>query len=237
MIADLMPGGVASVEAFDDAQLCVLFPAEEAVISRAMDERRREFTTARWCAREALARLGYPPVPVLPGARGAPVWPVGVVGSITHCAGYRAAAVARTSAMATLGVDAEPNAPLPPGVLETVAVDEELEWVAELLRDDPSVRWDRVLFSAKESVYKAWFPLARRWLDFRDTSIMIDPTEGRFHAGLLSDGPVLRDRGRVRGFSGRWLVRRQLLVTAIAMPAAAVRDVGATDDFSGASST
>nr|WP_245651785.1 hypothetical protein [Streptosporangium amethystogenes] len=108
---------------------------------------RREFTTARWCARDALGHLGYPPMPVLPGAKGAPVWPPGVVGSITHCAGYRAAAVARSGDVATLGIDAEPNKPLPSGILEVITVDEELRRVTDLLRRDPSVRWDRLLFS------------------------------------------------------------------------------------------
>ncbi|MER5628035.1 4'-phosphopantetheinyl transferase superfamily protein [Streptosporangium sp. NPDC002544] len=222
MIEALLPGEIMSSEAFDDSRPCALFLAEEAVIGGAVEKRRREFTTARWCAREALRRLGYPLVPVVPGVKGAPVWPPGVVGSITHCAGYRAAAVARSSDITTLGIDAEPNKPLPSGILEAITVDEELRWVTDLLRRDSSVRWDRLLFSAKESVYKAWFPLAPRReprLDFSEASITFDPVRGGFQARLLGEGPRLSDGGEVKEFSGRWLVGRGLVVTAIAVVA------------------
>src|SRR5262245_28830029 len=97
MIDELVPGAVTAVEAFVDPPDATLFPEEEAVVRAAVDKRRREFTTARVCARAALAKLGYPPIPILPGKRGAPTWPDGVVGSMTHCAGYRAAAVARAT--------------------------------------------------------------------------------------------------------------------------------------------
>ena len=70
----------------------------------------------------ASARLGVPPAPILPGERGAPQWPAGYAGSITHCAGYRAAAVARTREMLTIGVDAEPHDVLPDGVLDHVSL-------------------------------------------------------------------------------------------------------------------
>ncbi|GAA0854234.1 4'-phosphopantetheinyl transferase [Streptosporangium amethystogenes subsp. fukuiense] len=223
MIEALLPCGIISSEAFDDSRPCALFLAEEAVISGAVEKRRREFTTARWCARDALGHLGYPPVPVLPGAKGAPVWPSGVVGSITHCAGYRAAAVARSGDVATLGIDAEPNKPLPSGILEVITVDEELRRVTDLLRRDPSVRWDRLLFSAKESVYKAWFPLAplrEPRLDFTEASITFDPVWGGFQARLLGEGPRLSDGVELTEFSGRWLVGRGLVITAVAVVAA-----------------
>ncbi|WP_306332212.1 4'-phosphopantetheinyl transferase [Streptomyces sp. KL109B] len=68
---------------------------EEALIARAVPKRRNEFTTVRACAHDALAGLGLAPVPLLPDERGAPGWPPGVVGSMTHCPGYGAAAVPR----------------------------------------------------------------------------------------------------------------------------------------------
>ncbi len=222
MIENLLSGEIMSAEAFDDSRPCTLFPAEEAAITGAAEKRRREFATGRRCARDALSRLGYPPVPVVPGAKGAPIWPDGVVGSITHCAGYRAAAVARSSAIITLGIDAEPNKPLPPRVLGAITVDEEVRRVTDLLRRDPSARWDRLLFSAKESVYKAWFllePLRAPRLDFTAVSISFDPDEGGFRARLLVEGPRLCDGSELREFSGRWLMRRGLLMTATAVAA------------------
>jgi 4'-phosphopantetheinyl transferase EntD len=76
------------------------------------------------------------------------------------------------------------------------------------------VAWGRVLFSAKESVYKAWFPLTRRWLGFEEACVSIDPADGSFTARLLVDGPVLGGR-RLDVFAGSWLVRDGLIVTAV----------------------
>ncbi|WP_433393227.1 4'-phosphopantetheinyl transferase family protein [Micromonospora sp. KLBMP9576] len=174
----------------------------------------------RHCARRALATLGLPAVPILSGQRGAPLWPDGVVGSMTHCAGYRAAVLGRRTAFVTLGVDAEPHAPLPDGVLDAIALPAERERLARLAAAQPAVCWDRLLFSAKESVYKAWFPLTRRWLDFSEADIVVDPAAGLFHATLLVPGPVL-DGTRLGAFTGRYRVDRGLVVTAIGVPAPA----------------
>ena len=213
MIEKILPPEVASEEAYDDLADVTLFPEEEAVIARSVDKRRREFATARACARRAMATLGLPPVPVLPGERGAPAWPPGVVGSMTHCDGYRAAAVALEEKVRTVGVDAEPNGPLPDGVLEAIALPAEIEWL-ERVGDSYGVCWDRLLFSAKESVYKAWFPLTRRWLDFEEAVVTPDPAEGTFAARLLVPGPVVEGR-TLTGFAGRWMVDRGLVATAI----------------------
>jgi 4'-phosphopantetheinyl transferase EntD len=218
MIGDILPPEVAVAEEFGDVPDVVLFPEEEAVIVRAVDKRRREFTTARACARAALAKLGQPPVPILPGERGAPGWPDGVVGSITHCAGYRACAVARSDEVRTVGLDAEPHDKLPDGVLEAVTSEPERAMLAALAAARPQVCWDRMLFCVKESVYKAWFPLTRRWLGFEDASVDIDPAAGTFAARLLVEGPVVNGE-TLTGFEGRWLVSNGLILTAIAIPA------------------
>jgi 4'-phosphopantetheinyl transferase EntD len=217
VIEAILPSAVTAVEAREDPADVVLFPAEEAAVGQAVEKRRREFTTARACAREAFSRLGLPPSAVTNGARGEPRWPAGVVGSITHCDGYRACAIARSSEMMSIGIDAEPHAALPDGVLSDIAGSEELSWLGDRRREAPEVHWDRLLFSAKESVYKAWFPLARRWLGFEDAIVTLDACAETFTARLLVPGPPL-DGGRLTGFSGRWLVRDGLVLTAIALP-------------------
>jgi 4'-phosphopantetheinyl transferase EntD len=220
VIADILPAEVAAQEAFGDLAPIELFPVEEAVIANAVDKRRREFTTARACARAALARLGLPPVPILPGLRGAPQWPAGVVGSITHCAGYRAAAVAHDRDIVTIGLDAEPHDTLPHGVLGAVASPAEQARVATLAAAEPGLCWDRLLFCAKETVYKAWFPLTLRWLGFEDAIVDFDPAGRAFTARLLVDGPVVNGAA-LCGFTGRWLVSDGLIVTSIVIPAGA----------------
>jgi len=218
VIEEILPAGVQVVEAFTDAPGLTLFPEEEAVIARAVEKRRREFTTTRCCARSALAGLGLPAVPILPGLRGAPIWPPGVVGSMTHCLGYRAAAVARATQVTAIGLDAEPNEPLPEGVLPVIADEGEQAWVARLTAQRPQFSWDRILFSAKESVYKAWFPLTSRWLDFTEARLTLDPDQGTFAADLLVPGPTTAEGRELTGFEGRWLVGRDLVMTAITVP-------------------
>jgi 4'-phosphopantetheinyl transferase EntD len=217
LITELLPDSAVAVEAFDDAAPAPLFPAEDDLIRRAVDRRRREFATGRRCAREALGKLGLRPVPLLPGVGGAPLWPAGVVGSITHCAGYRGAAVARATTVATLGIDAEPNEPLPDGVLDTIANDAEREMVAGLLAAHPGVRWDRLLFSAKESAYKAWFPVAGTWLDFADVAVAFDPEDNAFQA-RFPGRKLMFPSAVVSCLPGRVGVGRGLVLTAVAMP-------------------
>lgn len=203
-------------EAFGDPAEAALLPAEREYVVRAVEKRRREFTTARWCARRALARLGLPPVAIPRGERGAPVWPAGVVGSMTHCDGYRAAALARSGDVISIGVDAEPHAPLPDGVLETVTLPEERRLLADVTASDPTVCWDRLLFCAKEATYKTWFPLTRRWLGFDEASVSLDPVAGTFVARLLVPGPVVGGE-KVDSFPGRWLVDDGLIAAAIVL--------------------
>jgi 4'-phosphopantetheinyl transferase EntD len=219
MIETILPSAVIAVEAREDVTDIVLFPAVEASVGQAVEKRRREFTTARACAREAFSRLGLPPSAVTNGARGEPRWPAGVVGSITHCEGYRACAIARSTEMASIGIDAEPHAALPEGLLSDIAGIQELSWLQDRRQDQPGVHWDRLLFSAKESVYKAWFPVAKQWLGFEDVLVTVDASAKTFIARLLVSGPLVEGR-RLTSFSGRWLIRDGVVLTAIALPAA-----------------
>lgn len=217
MIERILPTGVACAEAFADAPEIAIFPQEAAIVANAVEKRRREFTTGRNCALRAVSSLGVTPSPILPGEGGAPRWPAGVVGSITHCAGYRTAAAALVSRMRTIGVDAEPNEELPNGVLDVVSTPVERARIRALAAQEPQVSWDRLLFSAKESVYKAWFPLTRRWLGFEDADISVK-AGGTFEARLLVPGPRIGDTP-LTDFNGRWLVFNGLIVTAVAVPA------------------
>jgi 4'-phosphopantetheinyl transferase EntD len=207
MIETLVPAS-ASAEMFSDAPESTMFSAEAAAIVGAVAERRREFGTVRYCARKALRQLGVPPVPILPGANRAPRWPAGVVGSMTHCAGYRAAVVARSSKLGGVGIDAEPHAALPASTLDFVLRDEERPRLVARTDAHPSLHWDRIAFCAKEAVYKAWFPLTRRWLDFPDVSVTVH-LDGTFHARLRVPAPPALHR-----FSGKWVVGRGLVVAA-----------------------
>jgi 4'-phosphopantetheinyl transferase EntD len=215
LLSPLLPQHAETAEEFEDPEGVFLFPEERAVIANAVDKRRREFTTARHCARRALTALGRPAGPLIPGQRGTPGWPDGVVGSMTHCDGYRAAAVAHRADIASLGIDAEPHAPLPERVLDAIALPEEQRHLAQLARRCPSVHWGRLLFSAKESVYKTWFPLTNQWLGFHEAELRIDPHSRTFQARLLRHGRDAEGR-QLHAFHGGWQILRGLILTAIA---------------------
>jgi 4'-phosphopantetheinyl transferase EntD len=204
LIATLVPAS-ASAELFSDVPESTMYSDEAAAVAGAGVERRREFGTVRWCARTALRQLGVSAVPILPDRDRAPRWPVGIVGSMTHCAGYRAAVVARSGELRGIGIDAEPHAPLPPDVLDLVLRDEERARLVALADADPGTHWDRLVFCAKEAVYKAWFPLTGQWLDFEDVSVTVQPG-GTFEA-------------RLRGaeLSGRWKIERGLVLAATSL--------------------
>ncbi len=145
------------------------------------------------------ARGSIPPEtasqPVLRGARGEPLFPDGVVGSITHSRGLVAVAAASLGdGILTVGIDVHPARRLPPGVAALVATPRELEAVP------PTRRWiaPTVIFSAKESVFKAWYPLSGHWLEYGDIEIRLK--EGTFEfsvpaAAAVGTGSWWRSRG------------------------------------------
>jgi 4'-phosphopantetheinyl transferase EntD len=210
MIETLVPPEVSAVDRRGDNEEAAPFPEEHDLVEGAVAARRGEFATARACARLALQRIGVPPGPILRGPKHEPLWPSGVVGSITHCAGYRAAAVARADHVLTIGIDAEPHAAIEARVAARVTDAGERAWIAVA---PAGIHWDRLIFSAKESVYKAWFPLTRRWLGFDEAHVEIDPEAGVFEARLLIEPPA----GVPAVFRGRYLAANGLVITAIAV--------------------
>ncbi|OBG53928.1 4'-phosphopantetheinyl transferase [Mycobacterium sp. E735] len=221
LVSSVLPDAreLAYSELYSDPPDLAPLPEEEPLIAKSVAKRRNEFITVRHCARVAMGELGLPPVPILKGDKGEPCWPDGVVGSLTHCTGYRGAVVGRTEAVRSLGIDAEPHDVLPDGVLNAISLPEERHEMAAL---PAGLHWDRILFCAKEATYKAWFPLTERWLGFEDAHIVfdLDPpdggTTGVFVSKILIDGQAL-DGPPLTALRGRWSVERGLVLTAIVL--------------------
>jgi 4'-phosphopantetheinyl transferase EntD len=226
VIDEILPASVASAWTTEAWVEVPLYVEETLALGRAVDKRRREFVTGRACARQALARLGFRPRSVPSGRRGEPLWPHGVVGSITHCRGYVACAVASREILAAIGIDAEPHAALGEEILPEIVTPAENRRLTELRAASVDIHWDRVWFSAKEAVYKAWFPLTRRWLGFHDVELTVDGADGRFEAQLRVPGARKTGESTSR-LSGRWLVRDGLTLTAVVVPRASAHDLSA----------
>ena len=197
-----------------------LLTEEEAAVSKAVERRRREFATGRACARIALEALepgchGRRAIPV--GPAGEPRWPAGIVGSITHCHGYRACAVAHQSDVLALGIDAEPNEPISERVLAAVACEDERAMVHGIAAERPNVSWDRLLFSAKESVYKTWYSLTGCRMGFGGATIGIEPDAQSFAVRLLIPGGPVLGQAEPPVLAGRWALDRGIVVTGVSI--------------------
>jgi enterobactin synthetase component D / holo-[acyl-carrier protein] synthase len=153
-----------------------LFPEESRVIGSAVQSRREQFSAGRWLARRAWQELGQASVPLLNDEQRVPIWPAGIVGTITHTQIWCAVAVARSADVAGLGADVEPATALEVGLWERVCRPEERDFLqgqapplAGLLA--------KAVFSAKESIYKALYPKVRSFLDFQAMRIELLPSD------------------------------------------------------------
>ena len=219
LLSGVLPGvnSLAAAEMYTDPPELAPLPEEEPLIAKSVAKRRNEFITVRYCARQALVDLGMQPVPILKGDKGEPCWPDGVVGSLTHCEGFRGAVVGRSVEVRSVGIDAEPHGVLPKGVLDAISLPAERTELGAL---PAGMHWDRILFCAKEATYKAWFPVTKRWLGFEDAHIVFDVDEGGASGGFESR--ILIDAAALSGpplttMRGRWSVRDGLALTAIVL--------------------
>jgi 4'-phosphopantetheinyl transferase EntD len=197
-----------------DADLDVLLPEEAAEIERAVDKRRLEYTAGRQLARQLLPRLGVDaPWPLLRGTHGAPRWPAGIVGTISHTKTLAAVAVARTDAVRSIGLDLESGAPLKSGLWHMVCTEHELRWLSALPAGAAGLH-AKAVFSAKEAVYKTQYPVTGALLAFDAVDIDIDldgecfTATFRVQAGPITAGTRLH---------GRLSFGRDLIAAAITM--------------------
>ncbi len=215
----LLPPSVYARTRSADADPDLLYPAEYHFVTGAVARRQREFAAVRDCARRALEALGVTPCAIPRGPRGEPGWPAGVVGSMTHCEGMYMAAVASDREIHALGIDAESRAPLPEGVLRLVSAPEERSMLTELAADEPGVPWERLLFSAKEAVYKAWYPVTRSWLGFDQATVSFSPESGSFTVRLHASPDQVRAMTKGLPLTGRYVLTDKHLLTAVCVPA------------------
>jgi 4'-phosphopantetheinyl transferase EntD len=218
MLDRLFPAGVHTVTATPSAERLPspppppLLPEEEPCIRRAVEKRRREFAAGRACARQALEACGIRNYPLLIGPDRAPVWPRGIVGSITHCEGFVGAAVARKGVIRGIGVDAERAEPLERELVRLVCTPREREWI-DVVPPPLYTNWPKLLFSAKEAAYKCLAPLCERPLGFHDLEIVVHPSARRFAIRFHGDAPLPRTERPV--LEGRFATSRQHVFTGV----------------------
>ena len=142
-----------------------LLSEESAAFAKSILKRRQASGAARTVARELLERLGCAQKALPKSISGAPIWPDGFIGSLAHDSRVAIATVGKRCDVRALGIDIEPAELLPHDLLDIVATPREREKIA----DDPC--GGRLLFAAKEAVYKAVNPIDHTFLGHHDIEI------------------------------------------------------------------
>ena len=155
-----------------------LHPAEENYFSQLSSVSRKEhYRSGRICAGEVLSKLGTIGQPVLrdPQTR-EPLWPEGISGAITHSGNWAAAAAGKTSDVSGIGIDLEDlERQVDSRISRHVCIPEEQKWLQEC-GEDFLEQYLKIIFSAKESIFKAFFPYSRTYLHFHDARILMEQT-------------------------------------------------------------
>lgn len=190
-----------------------LMPEENQAMSRATPKRYREFTAGRVASRHAMLALGLPKLPVPISENRAPLWPDGVTGSITHCDTCCIAATAPANQIAALGIDVEICLPLPADLIETVCTASEMAWLSQQSTDLQGLL-ARLIFSAKESVYKCQYPFTARLIGFDAIEIGLDFDRQTFTAEFIKSVRPFNAGDRLLG---RFAMAEDLILTSVTL--------------------
>ena len=207
MLHALLPGCVALRSGAIAAHADPIWPDEAARVARAADGRRAEFAAGRSLARHALAALGAPACALPSGPGGAPVWPAGYLGSITHSRDHAAAAVARQTDLRALGIDLETGLRFKPGMERLVLLPAEIE---TLPTQAGRALAATLRFCAKEAFYKMQYPLTGQRLGFHDARADLGD-DGTVRLTLL---PAVAGWPAGQIFTGRTAVRDDWVAAA-----------------------
>ena len=192
-----------------------LLSEEHAVAeSFGSQKRRDEFKLGRICAHRALSRFGLESEPILrnPETR-EPCWPDSVWGSITHSAGFAAVAVGLKKEIKGVGIDLESfSRSVDFKIRRHVCVDSELEWL-ESLPTKRANRALRIIFSAKESIFKCIYPGTKTYLTFKDAAVSVNETEKNFSFIIFKSFPGIIQHGFPH--HGRYSEMGKMLLTSV----------------------
>jgi len=218
MLRDILPEGVHFKVAEPWMWESPASDQEETLIARAVDKRKREFRAGRHATRALFQSLSIDHAHLLKGKQREPAWPAGWVGSISHTDGFCAAVLASTDIAASIGLDVELATPLNSELRELICRPEELVQVNALrLQHGAGLPFEKLIFSAKESIHKVYFPLNFHTLDFLDARIEINWKEGSFSGMILNPEPA--PRIPITHLQGRFMLKDRWIFTAIVLPA------------------
>jgi 4'-phosphopantetheinyl transferase EntD len=187
-----------------------LAESEQSCVTHAVQSRRAEFSTGRVLAADGLRELGVGAFPLERGSHNEPLWPPGIVGSISHSSGVCVVAMARTQDMKFIGIDVESSTADVTKISELILTASEYRYDAKFESVTLADR-TRITFCAKEAIFKAVYPLVARFVDFREVALEIDADTQTFVAQACNDGHL--DRILKSGI-GRFTIADSVLISS-----------------------
>jgi 4'-phosphopantetheinyl transferase EntD len=217
-LAALFPPGAITAQLHGTAPPSCLSQDEILVITHCSEKRIRDFTAGRLCARRALKELGIQGFSLLPGKNRLPVWPTGIIGSITHTDGYSAAVVMRQGSVSSVGMDAELVAAVHEGLWPCICAPVELERLRAGAGAGRGAR-AAVTFAAKEAFYKSQYPVTGEWIGFQDVVIELEEEPGRGGVFVVAaQRPLLlQQRQGQQRLAGRFRCHGEFVTAGIAL--------------------
>lgn len=185
-----------------------LLPEELAATAGWAQPRRAQFAIGRSLARTALRRLGHAPAPVLFGTEGEPLWPSGLVGSISHKKQCCIVMLASAEKLRSVGVDLEPDRQDSgeSNIVQRVCRNDREQEQAMTLASS-TVSPGTLFLAAKEAFYKFQYPLTRTRLDWDDVAVAFSPPDAFTALARTTSGMI--------SARGTYLVAEGWIVTAV----------------------
>jgi len=185
-----------------------LYSKEKEHTSRMATKRLNDFRASRFCARRCLSQLGIEPFALLSRSNRAPIWPDGIIGSISHTTNLCAAAVIEKNGVTGIGIDVETTKPINMDILDMICSNNEIKRLKK--QGDPLIL-GKVVFSIKESIFKCFNPRFDHWLDFKDVNLELSMKDKRYHMNFREKvEPELKNCT----INGHWFLGQKFILSS-----------------------
>ncbi len=234
LLSELFPPGVAAAEMREAGDPALLHREEAVSVAKAVPQRVGEFAAGRLCARRALERFGITGFALEMAPDRVPVWPVPMVGSITHTRGFGAAVVAERRRFSSLGLDVEAAGGVKRELWRHICVPAESDWL-ESLPEASRACAATLVFSAKEAFYKCQYPVTGERMNFTDLHVTLPGSEEGSWDGAVAAVRATPTRrlaisaGRERSFQGCYRLLDGYLCAGFSLPAGALTSATGSD--------
>lgn len=209
----LFPADVPFFVTNDWSDSETLFPAEKSYLEGKLEIRRKEFIRSRYCVKVGFERLNLPYKSVLPNQRRMPVWPDNVIGSISHSYDMAGAAVCLSKSYRSVGLDIEKLSARKSEdqIARYICTPDELDIIQEGDSDE-RVKKSRLVFCAKEAIFKCLYPLCQVFFGFKDASVDWSD-DGTYRVRLNKSIST----EFCKGFSvmGRWMIQKNCMMSGL----------------------